>query len=115
MTRIARLAEGEALGDRVLRCASMRAQRRLARWTAPAMLAEIDEFIAHERRHRALFAAETARRGDHRDEQMHHDLSAAQLRGGLVQRGLGNVVAAATEAVIWIGMRRRRPAGLRLR
>ena len=75
MTITARLAPGETLGDRVLRVdhagehgavCVYAAQRRLARWTAPGMLAQIDEFIAHEQRHRALFAAELARRGQRR-------------------------------------------------
>lgn len=68
----ARLAPGETLGDRVLRVdhagehgavCVYRAQRWFARWTAPDLLAEIDEFITHELRHRALFAAELATRG----------------------------------------------------
>lgn len=71
----ARLAPGETLGDRVLRVdhagehgavCVYRAQRRLARWTAPQLLAEIDDFISHEVRHRALFAAELAARGQPR-------------------------------------------------
>src|ERR1044072_1094180 len=75
MTLAARLAPGETLGDRVLRVdhagehgavCVYAAQRRLARWTAPRMLPQIDEFIAHERRHRALFAAEIERRGQSR-------------------------------------------------
>ncbi|MDQ0251657.1 ubiquinone biosynthesis monooxygenase Coq7 [Sphingomonas kyeonggiensis] len=175
----ARLAPGETLGDRVLRVdhagehgavCVYRAQRRLARWTAPDLLSEIDEYIAHEMRHRALFAAELARRGQPRclsypvcatlgtllgtltgllgrhaisattvaiervvlrhmaqqiaalsasdpaavliltdilaEEQEHHDRSAAHLPGGHFQKLLDTGVAAATEAVIWIGMRR---------
>lgn len=75
VTITARLAAGETLGDRVLRVdhagehgavCVYAAQRRLARWTAPAMLAQIDQFLAHEQRHRALFAAELARRGQRR-------------------------------------------------
>lgn len=175
----ARLAPGETLGDRVLRVdhagehgavCVYRAQRRLARWTAPDLIPEIDDFIAHEMRHRALFAAELARRGQPRclsypvcaalgmllgtltgllgrhaiaattvaiervvlrhmtqqivvlsasdsaavliltdilaEEQEHHDRSAAHLPGGPFQKLLDTGVAAATEAVIWIGMRR---------
>jgi 3-demethoxyubiquinol 3-hydroxylase len=176
---VARLAPGETLGDRVLRVdhagehgavCVYRAQRRLARWTAPDLLGEIDDFIAHEMRHRALFAAELARRGQPRclsypvcaalgtllgtitgllgrpaiaattvaiervvlrhmteqidalsasdpaaaailhdiivEEQEHHDRSAAHLPGGPLQALLNAGVGAATEAVIWIGMRR---------
>ncbi|NML06117.1 demethoxyubiquinone hydroxylase family protein [Sphingomonas sp. G-3-2-10] len=179
VTIIARLAPGETLGDRILRVdhagehgavCTYRMQRRLARWTAPSMLVQIDEFIAHERRHRALFAAEIARRGDRRcpsysvcavlgtalgfvtgllgaraiaattvaiervvlrhlgeqmaalrdsdpaaaaiigdifaEEQQHHDESAAKLTGTALQWVLNHGVGAATEAVIWIGMRR---------
>ena len=71
----ARLAPGETLGDRVLRVdhagehgavCVYRAQLRFARWTAPGLLAEIEDFIAHEMRHRALFATELARRGQAR-------------------------------------------------
>lgn len=40
-----------------------RAQRWVASWRAPAMVDEIDRFLRHEERHRALFAAELARRG----------------------------------------------------
>jgi ubiquinone biosynthesis monooxygenase Coq7 len=72
MPLVARLAPGETLGDRVLRVdhagehgavCVYRAQRWLARWTAPDLLDEINDFIAHETRHRALFAAELATRG----------------------------------------------------
>ncbi len=67
----ARLSPGETLGDRVLRVdhgavCVYRAQRRLARWTAPDLIPEIDDFIAHEMRHRALFAAELAQRSQPR-------------------------------------------------
>jgi ubiquinone biosynthesis monooxygenase Coq7 len=66
------LASGETIGDRILRVdhcgehGAVRiylAQRWMARWRAPGLVAEIDGFIAHERGHRALFAAELARRG----------------------------------------------------
>lgn len=72
MIAVARLRPGETLGDRVLgvdHCGEhgavcvYRAQRRVARWTAPALCAELDGFLAHEQRHRALFAEEIARRG----------------------------------------------------
>lgn len=75
MTISARLQRGETLGDRVLKVdhagehgaiCIYRAQRWLARWTAPDMVAELDEFLEHERRHRALFGAELARRGRRR-------------------------------------------------
>ena len=68
----ARLSRGETLGDRIIKVdhagehgavCIYSAQRWLARWRAPEMLAEIDDFIAHEKGHRARFAAELARRG----------------------------------------------------
>jgi ubiquinone biosynthesis monooxygenase Coq7 len=43
-----------------------RAQRLLARWTAADMVAELEEFLAHERRHRRCFGDELARRGARR-------------------------------------------------
>jgi ubiquinone biosynthesis monooxygenase Coq7 len=48
-----------------------RAQRWVARWRAPSMVSEIDDFIAHEQRHRALFAAELRRRGVRRCRSFH--------------------------------------------
>ena len=179
MTVVARLNRGESLGDRIMKVdhagehgavCIYRAQRFLARWRAPEMLAELDDFLAHEQRHRARFGAELSRRGARRcrsyflcglggftlgaltglagrqaiaattvaierivlrhmreqvdvligrdveaatalqdvigDEQVHHDLSAARLgRGSLWQKIIDPVVAASTEAVIWLGMR----------
>ena len=75
MTISARLRRGETLGDRVIKVdhagehgavCIYRAQRWAARWTASDMIAELDAFLAHERRHRALFGAELARRGARR-------------------------------------------------
>ncbi|WP_216352911.1 demethoxyubiquinone hydroxylase family protein [Sphingomonas sp. LM7] len=43
-----------------------RAQRWFARWRAPEMVAELDHFLEHERRHRARFGAELARRNRRR-------------------------------------------------
>ena len=72
MSLTARLAFGETLGDRVMKVdhagehgaiCIYRAQRWMARWTASDMVAEIDEFLRHERRHRTIFGAELARRG----------------------------------------------------
>lgn len=40
------------------------------------------------------------------EEQQHHDQSAARIRhAGLIDRAIASVISAATEAVIWIGMR----------
>jgi ubiquinone biosynthesis monooxygenase Coq7 len=75
MALAARLNPGETLGDRILKVdhagehgavCIYRAQRWFARWTAPDMVAELDSFLAHERRHRARFGAELERRGRRR-------------------------------------------------
>ena len=75
MALIARLKAGETLGDRVMKVdhagehgavCVYRAQRWFARWRAPEMVPELDEFLAHERGHRALFQAELRRRSRRR-------------------------------------------------
>jgi len=67
MALIARLKEGETLGDRIMKVdhagehgavCVYRAQRWLSRWRAPEMVSGLDEFLAHERSHRAQFEAE---------------------------------------------------------
>jgi ubiquinone biosynthesis monooxygenase Coq7 len=72
MTIAARLKRGETLGDRILKVdhagehgavCIYRAQRLVARWRAPDMIDEIDEFLVHERNHRARFGRELSRRG----------------------------------------------------
>ncbi len=71
MTLTARLRPGESLGDRIMKVdhagehgavCVYRTQRWFARWRAPEMVAELDEFLAHERGHRALFMGELQRR-----------------------------------------------------
>lgn len=75
MALAARLKPGETLGDRVMKVdhagehgavCIYRAQRWFARWRAPEMVRELDDFLAHERGHRARFGAELARRGQRR-------------------------------------------------
>ena len=75
MALAARLNPGETLGDRIMKVdhagehgavCIYRAQRFFARWTAPDMVAELNGFLAHERRHRARFGAELERRGARR-------------------------------------------------
>jgi ubiquinone biosynthesis monooxygenase Coq7 len=40
------------------------------------------------------------------EEQQHHDQAAVRTRhAGLIDRMIGSVISAATESVIWIGMR----------
>ena len=72
MSLIARLKSGETLGDRVIKVdhagehgaiCIYTAQRWLARWRAPEMVRELDDFLAHERGHRERFGAELHRRG----------------------------------------------------
>lgn len=72
MTLAARLNPGETLGDRVMKVdhagehgaiCLYRAQLFFARWRAPETVAELEGFLAHERRHRARFGAELGRRG----------------------------------------------------
>jgi ubiquinone biosynthesis monooxygenase Coq7 len=46
-------------------------QRRIAKWRAPHMVAELEHFIAHEREHRARFEAELRRRGRARCRSYH--------------------------------------------
>jgi len=179
MAMAARLHAGETLGDRVMKVdhagehgaiCIYRAQILLARWRAPEMVGELEDFLAHERRHRERFGAELRRRGARRcrsyafcglggfllgamtglagrqaiaattvaiervvlrhmreqaaaldgadaeavaalgdvigDEQAHHDLSAARLDPkGPWPKLINPLVAASTEAVIWLGMR----------
>jgi ubiquinone biosynthesis monooxygenase Coq7 len=66
---------GPSLGDRILKVnhagehgavAIYTAQIALARLTAPALMGELEQFRAHEQRHRALFGTELARRGRRR-------------------------------------------------
>jgi 3-demethoxyubiquinol 3-hydroxylase len=75
MALAARLNPGETLGDRIMKVdhagehgavCIYRAQLFLARWTAPDMVAELDGFLVHERRHRARFGGELERRGARR-------------------------------------------------
>ncbi len=176
----ARLKSGETLGDRVIKVDHAGEhgainiylwQRAVSRWRTPDLVPELDEFLEHERSHRALFAAELERRGKSRcrsyhlcgaggaalglatgligskavhatteaiervvlghlaeqrtildgsdpdavrvidliiaDEQAHHDTAADHLDGkrGLLERLVDRVVAASTEAVIWLGMK----------
>jgi ubiquinone biosynthesis monooxygenase Coq7 len=76
-----------------------RAQRWMARWRAPSMVDEIDDFIRHERRHRALFSAELDRRGVRRCRSLHL-CGLGGLVLGVVTGLLGRrAIALTTEAV----------------
>jgi ubiquinone biosynthesis monooxygenase Coq7 len=76
-----------------------RAQRWVARWTAPSLLPEVDNFIAHEQRHREMFANELNRRGVRHCRSLHLcGLSGLAL--GFVTGLLGSrAIALTTEAV----------------
>ncbi|HEX8527116.1 demethoxyubiquinone hydroxylase family protein [Allosphingosinicella sp.] len=76
----ARLQRGETLGDRVMKVdhagehgaiCIYRAQLWFARWRAPDMVEELNGFLAHEQRHRAVFGAELQRRGRRRCRSYH--------------------------------------------
>ena len=80
MELAARLKSGESLGDRVMKVdhagehgaiCIYRAQIWVARWRAPDLVDELESFLAHEQRHRALFGAELARRGRTRCRSFH--------------------------------------------
>lgn len=75
MALAARLKPGETLGDRVMKVdhagehgaiCIYRAQRWFARWRAPEMVSELDDFLAHERGHRARFGEQLERRNQPR-------------------------------------------------
>jgi 3-demethoxyubiquinol 3-hydroxylase len=104
----AKLRAGERLGDRVLRvdhagehgavCIYL-AQRLVARWRAPDLVEELTEFLEHERRHRALFAAELKKRGIHRCRSYWLGALSGSILGfatGLVGR---DAIAATTVAI----------------
>ncbi len=68
----ARLKEGEPLANRILRVDHggehgavniYKAQALICAWRAPDLVDELRAFLAHEERHRALFAAELRERG----------------------------------------------------
>jgi ubiquinone biosynthesis monooxygenase Coq7 len=183
MTLHAKLHSKETLGDRIMKVNHAgehgavniyRGQLMLARFTAPEQSAVLEEFLAHECRHRAIFASELARRGQPRcrsyalcglggcvlgiltgmlgrraigattfavervvlkhlqaqlatlgakdaeaveairdimaEEAEHKDRYSDAQAGDRIWRALLlPVVAAATESVIWLGMRLRRP------
>lgn len=65
----------ETLGDRIIKVdhagehgavCIYRTQRWIARWRAPGMVAELNEFLEHELGHRAQFGAELKRRNRRR-------------------------------------------------
>ena len=75
MEVIARLAADETLGDRIIKVNHAgehgavniyRAQLLASWWRKSDLKSELREFLEHEKRHRAIFEAELARRRRHR-------------------------------------------------
>lgn len=108
MALAARLQPGESLGDRIIKVnhagehgaiSIYITQRWIARWRAPKMVAELDHFLSHERRHRALFGDLLAERGRARCRSYHLcGMGGALL--GLVTGLLGSQAIAATTVAI---------------
>ncbi len=108
----ATLHGSETLGDRIMKVnhageqgaiAVYATQRWIARWRAPEMVAELTDFLAHERRHRALFAAELAARGRARCRSYHLCALAGVTAGtvtGLMGRGALASTTLAIERVV---------------
>jgi 3-demethoxyubiquinol 3-hydroxylase len=80
MEVIARLAADESLGDRVMKVDHAgehgavniyRAQLLACRWRRSDITSDLREFLDHEMRHRAVFAAELMRRGRARCRSYH--------------------------------------------
>lgn len=108
MALAARLNPGETIGDRVMKvdhagehgavCIYL-AQRWFARWRAPEMLTELDRFLAHERGHRARFAAELARRGRRRCRSYFWCGLGGLVLGAVTGLAGRNAIAATTVAI----------------
>lgn len=71
-SRAEALSPARSLGDRILKVdhagehgavCIYSAHRWIARWRSPELVGELDEFLVHERGHRAIFGAELSRRG----------------------------------------------------
>lgn len=104
----ATLHGSETLGDRIMKVnhageqgaiSVYLTQRWIARWRAPEMVAELEEFLAHERRHRALFAAELKARSRPRCRSFHL-CTASGIVAGLVTGLIGRRAIAATTVAI---------------
>jgi len=104
----ATLHGSETLGDRIMKVnhageqgaiAVYTTQRWIARWRAPEMVAELTDFLAHERRHRTLFAAELAARGRARCRS-YHLCALGGIAAGIVTGLMGRRAIAATTVAI---------------
>jgi 3-demethoxyubiquinol 3-hydroxylase len=114
MALTARLQPGETLGDRVMKVdhagehgaiCIYRAQLWFARWRAPDMIDELRAFLVHERRHRALFGAELARRGRRRCRSYHLCGLGGFLLGALTGLAGRRAIAATTVAIETVVLR----------
>ena len=75
------------------------AQRAACHWRALSLVPELDEFLSHERRYRALFASELARRS-HRRCRSYHLFAIGGATLGLVTGLIGPRAVHATTAAI---------------
>lgn len=114
MAIAARLQPGEMLGDRVMKVdhagehgaiCIYRAQLWFARWRAPEMMDELEAFLVHERRHRALFGAELARRGRRRCRSYHLCGLGGFVLGALTGLAGRRAIAATTVAIETVVLR----------
>jgi ubiquinone biosynthesis monooxygenase Coq7 len=108
MTLAAALRPGESLGDRVMKVdhageqgavCIYRGQRWVAALLAPSLVPELALNQAHEERHRAVFAAELARRGVRRCRS-YYLCAAGGLTLGLFTGLLGRRAIAATTVAV---------------
>lgn len=76
-----------------------RGQILMARWRAPALVGELRQFLAHELRHRALFAAELQRRGRRRCISYHLCGLGGWMLGLLTGLAGAQAIAATTVAI----------------
>lgn len=108
MTLVAALRPGESLGDRVMKVdhagehgavCIYRGQRWVAAALAPSLVPDLALNQAHEEHHRAIFAAELARRGARRCRS-YFLCAAGGLALGLVTGLLGRRAIAATTVAV---------------
>jgi ubiquinone biosynthesis monooxygenase Coq7 len=108
MALAARLKTGETMGDRVIKVdhagehgaiCIYTAQKWIARWRAPEMVAELEDFLAHERGHRARFAAELKARGMRRCRSYHFCALGGFILGAVTGLLGRNAIAATTVAI----------------
>jgi ubiquinone biosynthesis monooxygenase Coq7 len=108
MELAARLKSGETLGDRIIKVdhagehgaiCIYQAQRWVSLWRTPSIVAEIEGFLAHEKRHRTLFEAELERRGRKRCRS-YHFCAVGGLALGLLTGLAGRQAIAATTVAV---------------